>query len=644
MSDAFQQFRDVLIGRSIVPPDEILADGQLHRCDAEGRNGKGDAAYVLHSDGIPAGGFENWRDGLGWENWWSDAGRKLTPAEEEAHRARVEAAQREREAEDAKRKAEARELCAHTWNKALPCDPANPHPYLVRKGVQAHGLKVTGNGRLLVPVRDTDGTLHSLQFIDADGTKRFKTGGRKHGCYFAIGTPDGVLCIAEGYATGASIFEATGHAVAIAFDAGNLLPVAKALRAKLPDVRIAVCSDDDWRTEGNPGLAKARDAVRAVGDLVAIPDFGPDRPEGATDFNDLFVLNGREAVVRCIEAAIEPSEGGTAPRGEDALAGDSDDVQTCSYGGGRFELSKRGVYYVGIDQDGNEKAPLWLCAPLYVLAKTRDIKSNEWGVLLEWRDSDRRTHRWAMPLELLRGDGTDVRGELMRQGLEVSPGRAARDLLSSYLQVWPVKARARCVDRLGWHGAIFVTPSESIGRDSEIVVFQNVHSLEPAFSESGTLAGWREEVARRAAGNSRLVFALSASFAPPLLEIANESGGGFHFRGASSSGKSTSQLLAASVWGHPGKYPRSWRTTANGLEGLAALHNDGLLILDEFSQIAPGQAGEAAYMLASGQGKTRAGRTGAARAAATWRLLFLSSGEESLSAMAARAGQKAQAG
>lgn len=120
MSDAFQQFRDALAGRGIIPPADLLADGIIHRCDAEGRGGKGDAAYLLHLDGIPAGGFENWRDGLGWENWRADMGRTLTPAEEAAHRAKIEAARREREAEEAKRKTEARERACLLWAEAYP--------------------------------------------------------------------------------------------------------------------------------------------------------------------------------------------------------------------------------------------------------------------------------------------------------------------------------------------------------------------------------------------------------------------------------------------------------------------------------------------------------------------------------------------
>ena len=652
MSDAFQQFRDALAGRGIVPPVDLLADGVIHRCDAEGRGGKGDAAYLLHLDGIPAGGFENWRDGLGWENWRADMGRTLTPAEKTAHRAKIKAAQQERGAEEAKRKQEAREQACLLWAEAYPC---TGHAYLTRKGIAANGARLHKE-RLVLPIRDTAGMLHSLQFIGADGGKRYLTGGRIRGCYFGIGKPDGVLCIAEGFATGASIHEATGYAVAVAFDAGNLQPAAKALREKFPDMQLILCADDDYRTDGNPGQTKAKETAQAVGGLLAVPDFGPDRPEGATDFNDLHQAQGLAAVARCIEAALtgtaiapgiaqgmatvpvlpSPAEKGNNPISGNSVAHD--------YGGGRFEVSPHGVFFIGTDKDGNELSPRWMCSPLYVVAMTRDAKSGEWGRLLEWWDDDQVRHQWAMPLELLQGDGSDVRRELARLGLSIAPSKAARDLLASFLQVWPVQARARCVERLGWHGAVYVTPAESIGQDDEIVVFQNAHALEPAFAVSGTAEEWRDCVAALASGNSRLVFALSVAFAGALADVVGEDSGGFHLRGGSSSGKSTALKAAASVWGDPSTYPRLWRATANGLEGLAALHNDGLLILDELSQIDPKEAGEAAYLLANGQGKARASRTGAARQAARWRLLFLSAGEESLTALMARAGRKANAG
>jgi putative DNA primase/helicase len=104
---------------------------------------------------------------------------------------------------------------------------------------------------------------------------------------FPIGKPDGLLYIAEGYATGASIHEATGYAVAVAFNAGNMVAVARTMRSKFPNLRLILCADDDTGTPGNPGLVKAREAAQAVGGSLAVPDFGNSRPEGATDFNDL---------------------------------------------------------------------------------------------------------------------------------------------------------------------------------------------------------------------------------------------------------------------------------------------------------------------------------------------------------------------
>ena len=293
--------------RGLVPPFEVLADGEIHRCNAEERGGENDGAYLLHLDGVPAGGFENWRDGAGWENWRADLGRTLQPGEETAHRTHCEAMKKAREAEDHKRKAEARERGGRIWESALPCAG---HPYLIQKGIKAHGVRVVSSGHregdLVVPLRDVDGRTHSLQFIGPDGGKLFLAGGRKRGCYFGIGKPSGVLYVAEGFATAASIHEATGHAVAVAFDAGNLLPVAEALRAKFPGLELVLAADDDYHTDGNPGLTKATEAAQAVGARLVLPKFGEHRPKGATDFNDLHRAMGPESVRGCIEKAEKP--------------------------------------------------------------------------------------------------------------------------------------------------------------------------------------------------------------------------------------------------------------------------------------------------------------------------------------------------
>lgn len=163
------------------------------------------------------------------------------------------------------------------------------------------------------------------------------------------------------------------------------------------------------------------------------------------------------------------------------------------------------------------------------------------------------------------------------------------------------------------------------------------------YAAVGSLDDWRRDVARRCQDNSRLVLAVSAMFAGPLLHFTGATGGGFHLVGGSSSGKSTALRVAASVVGPP-EYAREWRSTANGLEGVAVLHNDATLILDELAQIDPKQAGDAAYLLANGKGKSRANRAGEARAAARWRVLILSAGEVGLAQHMAEVGKQARAG
>lgn len=297
-----EQFRAAMLAAGLTPPDEIHADGGLHRFASNGRRSDDSGWYVLHLDGVPAGAFGCWREGL-MQQWCSKTPEAMTPAEREAHRQTVQAMRQQREADTAQRQRQAAQVAAQRWQAATQ---ATGHPYLSAKGVQAHGVKLEGEA-LLIPMRDSAGTLHSLQVIDPEGGKRFQPGGRVKGCYHAIGKPEGVLIVCEGYATGASIHEATGHAVAVAFNAGNLEAVAQALHQKYPALRLILAADDDWKTPGNPGMTNATAAARAVGGWLAIPRFtqGFDRPDKATDFNDLHALAGLEAVKAGIDAARE---------------------------------------------------------------------------------------------------------------------------------------------------------------------------------------------------------------------------------------------------------------------------------------------------------------------------------------------------
>jgi putative DNA primase/helicase len=307
-------FKLAMHNAGIEPPGEIMADRILHRFTVTGDKARSENGwYVVYADDPAAGAFGCWKRGIS-ETWSHKTCQTMTPEEKTAYTAKLEALKRQREEERERIQAACRAWCAATWDKATPAP--DDHPYLERKGVKAHGLKLY-KGSLIVQVQALDGSVHGLQFIAPDGSKKFKTGTDKAGHYAKIGkSKDKTAIVCEGWATGASIHEATGHAVVVAFDAGNLLSVARNIRSRCPDFKIIIAADDDHATEGNPGLTKATEAVQTINGLLAIPSFPSSRGPKDTDFNDLARVSGPDAVRSCLEAAatVDPiqSEGNPA--------------------------------------------------------------------------------------------------------------------------------------------------------------------------------------------------------------------------------------------------------------------------------------------------------------------------------------------
>jgi putative DNA primase/helicase len=302
--DPIVSFLAAMSEAGISTKDKILADGTLHRFHIEGDGlGSRNGWYCLFLDGIAAGSFGSWKTGHK-QKWCAKAEVQLTVAEREQFRQRMDAARRQREEEQARIRLDAAKTAASIWDSAGPSDG---HPYLTKKGVRSYGVRWAKNS-LVIPMRDINSELHSIQFIGADGQKLFLSGGRKSGCCHLIGTIDHTLIIAEGYATGATIHEATGHPVAVAFDAGNLRPVAEAWREKAPGLRIIIATDNDQWTIGNPGIEKAKAAAEAVGGSIIIPQFR-DLAEKPTDFNDLARLEGLDSVRTRFNGASTGFEG-----------------------------------------------------------------------------------------------------------------------------------------------------------------------------------------------------------------------------------------------------------------------------------------------------------------------------------------------
>ncbi|MCD9228944.1 VapE domain-containing protein [Ralstonia pseudosolanacearum] len=336
-ADVVGQFRDAMAEQGIVITGEIVADGRLHRYHVDGdKKGQRNAWAILHIDDKPAGAFGcNRRYGHDQKfTWTGKATKPLTAAERRVLRERVEQQKREREVAERARHEHAAAMALQLWDAAEECQQ---HPYLTRKQIQSHGLRIgkwekvdeeTGDVRLitkqalLIPIRDAKKQIHSLQAIFprklmGDRDKDYLTGGNKAGHFYSIGKPvefEGriVIIICEGYATGASLHEATGHAVIVAFDAPNLLPVALVIRARFPAAIIIMAADNDqWTLKpvANPGVTRAREAALAIGGLLAVPPFdaslGAVGEGGPTDFNDLHVRQGAQAVSDIIDDSID---------------------------------------------------------------------------------------------------------------------------------------------------------------------------------------------------------------------------------------------------------------------------------------------------------------------------------------------------
>jgi phage/plasmid primase-like uncharacterized protein len=285
------QLRAAIIETGLIPPGDIILDGKLHRfaSGTKGSGGHGDKPgwYIAFGDGVPAGRFGCWRAGVE-STWRADVGRKLTQAEEMAHARRMSEAKALRDAEQARK----REVAINTVEKIwVDCMAASPdHPYLTRKGIHTHGARVTGDGRLVVPLYDQDGTLSSLQYIDADGGKLYHAGAPTGGRFWQVGTLDepGTLYVAEGFATAATIHEVSGRPCIVAYSASNLVPVTGILR----DIHgatqdIVIVADNDASGVGQryaeqaaakhgarfimpPEAGDANDFVQAGHDLTAL--------------------------------------------------------------------------------------------------------------------------------------------------------------------------------------------------------------------------------------------------------------------------------------------------------------------------------------------------------------------------------------
>lgn len=348
LSETIEQFRDAMRDQGIETKSHIEADGKLHRFHVDGdAKGSLNGFYCLHFDEKPAGIFGcNKRYGFDKKFQWqsNQKTQEWTPEERAAYKARVAKERAEKDAAEKARHEAAAAAANALWESSS--EASDDHPYLKAKGVKAHGLRIgkwekvnkdTGEVRLisdnalLVPICDRTRKIHSLQAIFpaklkamGDRNKDYQADGAKRGLFHTIGKPlmhDGkpVFVLCEGYATGASIHECTGHLVLVCFDAGNLPVVAQAIHDRMKAsgkeaVIILAADNDRWTTQPveNPGVYHAKNAAKAVNGLLVVPDF--ETLDGnPTDFNDLHLRQGAAAVAKAFDETLNPP----APTEED---------------------------------------------------------------------------------------------------------------------------------------------------------------------------------------------------------------------------------------------------------------------------------------------------------------------------------------
>ncbi|AIM40757.1 DNA primase [Idiomarinaceae phage 1N2-2] len=270
------QIKDAMTHANLDAPAEVHIDGNIHRFSTKGKRGDDAGWYIFYPDTVVAGSFGCWRDGIT-VNFKQDLGRELSSIEQMAVAKRTSEARKRRESEQKRKHDMAAETVEKIWSDRGAADDS--HPYLQRKNVSAHGVRITGDGRIIVPMFSADGELKSLQYIDGQGEKKYHSGGEVKGASFRIGSKDDTIYICEGYATAASIHEATGCLTVMSFSAGNLPVVAQQMREQYGETAsIVVVADNDEPSKNHPNGPgqeygkQAADASRAR--LVIPPELG----------------------------------------------------------------------------------------------------------------------------------------------------------------------------------------------------------------------------------------------------------------------------------------------------------------------------------------------------------------------------------
>ncbi|WP_233981463.1 TOPRIM and DUF927 domain-containing protein [Pectobacterium versatile] len=505
--------------------------------------------------------------------------------------------------------------------------------YLAGKGLTGFSYPLLPDGSLLLALQDGNGTITAAQTIKPDGTKRLVTDSAKRGAYHSVNAPEqpDTVIIAEGLATALSTHLMRPDALTVsAIDAGNMVPVAKTMRALYPSAQIILAADNDISPDKpNAGKDWAEKAAREVNGWVTLPPTSEK-----ADWDDYRQQHGLTAATQAFTDSLYAASGGDKPTRGDPLRP-------------RVESRKDGVFWLTpkVDKDSGEviNNESWLCSALNVVGIGRDEKDQY--LILRWRAIGANTDTTqAIPLADI-GEREGWR-TLKNGGVNVTTKNSLRAILADWLQRSAVHEIWHIAHATGWQCGAYIMPDgEIIGQPDRPVLFNGRSSAAAGYTVKGTAESWRHSIARLVDGNYSMMTGIAAALSAPLIGLSGSDGFGIHFYEQSSAGKTTAANVSASLYGNPDLLRLTWYGTALGLANEAAAHNDGLMPLDEVGQGAdPVSVAQAAYALFNGVGKLQGAKEGGNRDLKRWRTVAISTGEMDLETFIASVGRKTKAG
>lgn len=607
-----------------ITPNEIKFEERFCRCGTKFKPESKDGSYRIFKYGK--------RYWIWWRNWSTGAegyfssvdAEAMSPEAKKEYKQAFDLYSKELAKEREKRLEIALKQAPKFWSQGEDLH-GKQHEYLKTKQVNSYGLRISSSGKLMIPAYTQDGDIQNIQKIYQveDRFEKLFYPWPVSGLYYPVsavaGKESDALLIAEGYATAASLRQATGLETWVAFSAGNLANIVKFARQKYSDRRIVICADYDKPNQtylegGGTGLAMARKAALTIGNCyLAVP---PHSDEEKIDFNDLACKHDLKTVRKMIKSVLKgkPQNACAMPAGY-MLIKDGD---------------KAGLY---VKKGGKN---ILLGKPLEVTALACNSENINWAKEAEFVDDMGVEHSVLISY-------ADLLGKNWQTTLANNGWMGTITTLNEvqkYLANCKPSLTKQLVEQPGWHqGKCFVLPDVTFGQTDNRKYRVELKDAAKCFTTAGTLEAW-QNLAKLCKGNDFMKFGLAVAFVGPLLPLLKMNNVGFMLEGPTTTGKTTLLCFAASVYGHPRLNIRTFRATDNGLEDHVYLHNNTFFGLDEIGQVKADTLGAIIYMLGNGEGKTRADKYGGAKKVKKWRVGILCTGEVGINAILEECGKK----